>query len=138
MPRLQITSSYFTIPQGNLTLNLPFETTTILAVKEVMFNKFGSDCPVKLQSLWWNGYALPDAKTIVDACVGLDPTEIISPSSDLVLFLTLNDQSGWVAKDDDDYEEDDDRVRDRKSSFDLRLESFARKEKKAGTGCTVS
>jgi len=85
MPELSITSSYFTLPGGSVTLSsLDFATATIISIKQTVFSKFGADCAVPVQNLWWNGYVLDDNLTVMDACVGFDKAEVINPKEDLV------------------------------------------------------
>ena len=85
---------------------------------------------------------MDDDLSIADACVGLDGCERVDPRAKyLVLFLTLNDRTSWRADSNDDGLSDeidsDDSVlhmfSQRKTSFDLRLESFAAKRKKKKT-----
>ena len=85
---------------------------------------------VSVLNLWWNGYALNDQLTFEAACVGFSSDEKIDADEDLTVFLTVNDRKGWECSEQE---------RRRKSSFEIRLESFQKDdESSSGSFCQVS
>ncbi len=109
---LTIASSLFLLPNGVINLGRKdLSTFTILEVKTEI-NAIHPDATLPLQNLWWNGYLLDDdRKKIIEACVGKDPKERLSPNTtDLTIFLTVPRST----------EKDSDPRSTRKSSFERR------------------
>ncbi|GMH66642.1 hypothetical protein TrRE_jg4018 [Triparma retinervis] len=137
---LTIASSLFLLPNGIENLGVRDLTKLKISdVKDELSSKYPSSCPHDLSMLWWNGYLLDEEeKSITESCRrGVDPSERLSSElKELTIFLTtlppLTPLRSPPSPDNSLSKRDE---RQRKSSFDIRLEAIAQH---GNHGCLTS